>query len=59
MTKRRTKPAQRIWAVWYWSQLDDSLLVQAGFLNKRDAYLWGKPIEHRVVEIICYERRSR
>ncbi len=53
--KRRTKPARRIWAVWYESNGGAYYLT---FFSKKEATKHAK--WHGMIrsEIVCYERRE-
>ena len=69
--KRRTKPARRIWAVWYESVIDHGAgmirevrLSLETFDTKAEAARYATSIKaigvaRAIIEIVCYERRGK
>lgn len=59
MTKRRTKPTKRIWAVWYRHNRGWYLEEIERFNTKWEAVMWAKARPFLISEIVCYERKAK
>lgn len=57
--KRRTKPARRIWAVWYRSSVTYGDAYYVGFHRKVAAIDMIRRSPAGFIQLVCYERREK